>query len=156
MFGAKIDSGVLIFSGLAVLVAATLTMATIVNYNNASIPDDMMLSTPDPLKRAEQAAQAAIETAKFHIECHGRIEAGRLSPRFYVNGATYSAEWDDVDMSDSTTTVRSSASFSWGGEKDYQVNLESKIKLDFLPKHSMKILDKYYSKDKIVMETSGR
>ncbi|MEE9554479.1 MAG: hypothetical protein V3W18_09300 [candidate division Zixibacteria bacterium] len=149
MFGrsdARVDTAVMIFSGLAVLIAATLTMATISNApEDMIVIDQFSLETPDPMKRAEIAANSGFEAAKNHIECHGRISAGDLAARYFANGATYTVEWDDVDMTDSTTMVRSKADFSWGGGEQYQVELESKIKLDFLPSHDQEILNEYYS-----------
>lgn len=143
---ARTDTVVMIFSAFAVLIAATLTMATITSTpEDRTVMDEFSLETPDPLQRAEIAANAGFEAARNHIECHGRISAGQLTRRYFANGATYMVEWDDVDMTDSTTTVRSRAEFSWGGEKNYQVDFESKIKLDFLPSHGQEILRDYYS-----------
>lgn len=143
----KIDSVVLIISALAVLVAATLTMATITrNSVKSEQPDGISFDSPDPMKRAEQAARAGLDAARWHIECHGRIEAGGLSSKYFANGATYRVAWDDVDMTDSTVIVRSAGNFSWGGEKQYHVDIESKIKIEFLPSHRQGILSSYYSK----------
>jgi len=153
----RIDNVVMIFSGFAVLIAATLTMATISNHSgDLTAGNELALSTPDPLKRAELAAKAGIDAARYHIECHGRTSAGRIAPRFYVNGATFAAEWDDVDMADSTTVIRSTGDFSWGGEKSYQADMESKIKLSFLPTHKQEILERYYSRDDIVITDSEK
>ncbi len=155
--GTRVDTTVLIFSVLAVLVAATLTMATISgNPEDRQRIDEYELETPDPLKRAEAAAGAGFEAAKFHIECHGRLRAGRLAPRYFVNGATYTVEWDDVDPADSTALVRSKAAFSWGGGIDYEVELESKIKIDFIPSHNYDILDSYYSRDGLTVGDAAR
>lgn len=143
----KIDSVVLIISALAVLVAATLTMATITrNSGKSGQPDKISFDSPDPMKRAEQAAKTGLDAARWHIECHGRIEAGGLSPKYFANGATYRVAWNDVDMTDSTVVVRSTGNFSWGGEKQYQVDIESRIKIEFLPSHRQEILSSYYSK----------
>lgn len=142
----RADNVVLMFSVIAVLVAATLTAATITNNpDKSTILDESTLFTPNPLKRAETAAIAAIDEAKYHIECHGRIKAGRLSPRFYVNGATYSAEWGDVNLADSTVIVKTNGEFSWGGDKHYRVEREVRIKIGFLPTHRQEILGNYYS-----------
>ena len=136
----RTDTVILIFSTLAVLIAATLSMATI-STGTKSLLDD----SPNPTERAEAAANAGIDVARWHIECHGRIEAGGLSPRYYINGAIYKVEWDDVNMTDSTVTVRSTGDFSWGDDKHYRVNVESRIKLEFLPDHRQEILDEYYT-----------
>jgi len=153
----KADSMVLIFSMLAVLVAATLTMATISNNaDNPSSVSEIDLATPDPLKRADMAAKAGVDAARYHIECHGRISAGRISPRYYINGATYAVEWQDIDMSDSTAVVKSIGDFSWGGDKHYQIEINSKIKLGFFPAHKQRILSAYYSNDGIALKTSEK
>lgn len=144
----KLDSVVLIISVLAVLVAATLTMATITrNSERAEQQSAILLDSPDPMLRAEQAAEAGLDAAKWHIECHGRVEAGGLSPKYFANGATYTVAWDDVDLSDSTVVVRSTGNFSWGGKKQYQADVESKLKIDFLPSHGEEILSIYYSRN---------
>ena len=137
----RTDTVVLIFSTLAVLIAATLSMATISTNH-----DDIAIESPDPSERAEAAANAGIEAARWHIECHGRTESGGLTPKYYINGATYTVEWDNVNLSDSTVTVRSSGDFSWGDEKHFEVDVESKIKLEFLPMHNQEILEDYYSR----------
>ncbi len=143
----KIDSVVLIISALAVLVAATLTMATITrNSERSKQQNEIFFDSPDPMKRAEQAAKAGLDAAKWHIECHGRVEAGGLSPKYFANGATYLVSWDDVDMTDSTVVVRSLGNFSWGGDRQYQADVESKIKIEFLPSHRQEILSAYYSR----------
>jgi hypothetical protein len=136
----KADSIVLLLSVMAVLVAATLTMATISKNS-----EDYSFNSPDPLKRAEQAAKAGIEAARWHIQCHGRTHSGELPARYFVNGATYKVEWSGMDQSDSTIDVRSRAYFSWGGEKRYKVDLNTRIKIDYLPAHGEEISGDYYS-----------
>lgn len=136
----RTDTVVLIFSTLAVLIAATLSMATISTNHNSMATD-----SPDAAERAEAAAVAGIEAARWHIECHGRTEAGSLAPKYYVNGAIYSVEWDNVNMADSTVMVRSIGEFTWGDDSPNGVMVESKIKLEFLPTHSQDILRDYYS-----------
>jgi hypothetical protein len=144
----RADSFVLVISVLAILVAATLTMATISkNSEDITSTESIDLASPDPLQRARVAARAGIDAAKYHIECHGRISAGRLAPRYFANGATYAVEWDDVNLVDSTAVVRSEAHFSWGGRRSYQMEMESKIKLDFFPSHGQEILSGYYLPD---------
>lgn len=137
----RTDTVVLIFSTLAVLIAATLSMATI-----STNKQEIRLESSNPTERADDAANAGVDAARRHIECHGRIEAGSLTPKFYVNGATYRVEWDDVNMKDSTVVVRSLGDFSWGDEKHYEIFVESRIKLDFLPAHDQEILKDYYSR----------
>jgi hypothetical protein len=143
----KLDSAVLIASALAVLVAATLTMATIArNSQKSEQLSQVFFDSPDPMERAEQAARAGVEAAKWHIECHGRIEAGGLSPKYHINGATYTVAWGDVDLSDSIVIVRSTGNFSWDGKRQYQVDTESKIKIESMPSHGQEILSAYYSR----------
>ncbi len=136
----RTDTVVLMFSVLAVLIAATLSMATISTNHNT-----MATESPDAAARAEAAANAGVEAARWHIECHGRTQAGSLTPKYYVNGAIYSVEWDNVNMADSTVTVRSVGEFSWGDDSPNEVLVESKIKLEFLPTHGQEILRDYYS-----------
>jgi hypothetical protein len=141
-FDTRTDTVVLIFSTLAVLIAATLSMATISNNHD----DTIAIDSPDAAKRAEAAANAGIESAKWHIECHGRTEAGGLMPKYYINGAIYTVEWDDVNMADSTVTVRSLGEFSWGDNECSEVMVESTINLEFFPKHNQEILSDYYNR----------
>jgi hypothetical protein len=139
-FDTRTDTVVLIFSALAVLIAATLSMATISTNH-----DTLAVNSPDAAERAEAAAQAGLDAARWHIECHGRTEAGGLTPKYFINGATYEVEWDDVNLADSTVTVRSTGQFSWGRGKQSEVSVESKIKLEFLAAHNQNILKDYYS-----------
>ncbi|UCE66278.1 MAG: hypothetical protein JSU85_04780 [Candidatus Zixiibacteriota bacterium] len=139
-FDTRTDTVVLIFSTLAVLIAATLSMATISTNHNSMATD-----SPDASERAEAAANAGVEAARWHIECHGRTKAGGLTPKFYVNGAVYNVEWDNVDMIDSTVMVRSLGEFSWGDDTRNEVLVESRIKIEFLPTHKQEILKDYYS-----------
>lgn len=147
----KADSIVLLLSAMAVLVAATLTMATISRNN-----DELAFNSPDPLKRAEQAAKAGIEAARWHIQCHGRADSAGLPERYFVNGATYKVEWDTLDKSDSTVDVRSSGYFSWGGEREYQVDLNTSIKIGYLPAHGEDILSDYYTGDILPVVSADR
>lgn len=136
----KADSFVLLLSAVAVLVATTLTMATISRNN-----DELTFNSPDPLKRAEQAAKAGIEAARWHIQCHGRTDSAGLPERYFVNGATYKVDWGALDMADSTVDVRSSGYFSWGGQRRYQVDLNTRLKIDYLPAHGIQALNNYYA-----------
>jgi hypothetical protein len=136
----RTDTVVLIFSTMAVLIAATLSMATISTNH-----DDIIYDTLDPLEKAEAAANAGVDAARWHIECHGRTEAGGLTPKYFVNGATYTVEWDDVDLADSTVNVRSTGDFTRGDDKHYEIQVESRIKIEFMPSHNQEILKDYYS-----------
>lgn len=153
----KADTTVLIFSAISVLVAATLTMATITNSSNKGPGiDPHSLSSPDPMKKAEAAARDGIDHAKFHIECHGRIAPGGIARRYDINGGIYSVEWESVNLADSTVVVHSVGEFSWGGDKVYRARVSSKVKLDFLPPHGEKILDGYYTENiGITRQTGG-
>jgi hypothetical protein len=137
----RTDIPVLVLSIIAVLVAAVLSMATIVTRSDkntisaTSIPDEV----------ANEAAKAGISAAKWHIECHGRTTAGNLSSHYYINGATYRASWGDMDLQDSMVQVVSEGNFAVGNNQDYKVRLESKIKINFLPAHKNEILTSYYS-----------
>lgn len=138
----RTDTVVLIFSTLAVLIAATLSMATISTNH-----DDPRYDTQDPIAKAEAAADAGVEAARWHIECHGRTAAGGLTPKYYINGATYKVEWDDVNLADSTVKVRSTGDFTRGDDKHYEILVESRIKLEFMPSHHQDILKEYYSQN---------
>ena len=137
----KNDTVVLVFSIIAVLFAGFISMATISNHSRKM----NAVNSSDPFVCAEAAARAGLDAAKWHIECHGRVEKGSLSPHYFINGALYSVEWDDVDLRDSTVTVRSEGDFSSGGQH-YRMDLSSRIKLGFLPTHRQPILSAYYSK----------
>lgn len=136
----RTDMVVLIFSTLAVLIAATLSMATI-----STNKDGIIYETLDPLKKAEDAANAGVDAARWHIECHGRTGAGGLTPKYFVNGAIYTVEWDDVNLADSTVNVRSRGDFTRGDDKHYEILVESRIKIEFMPSHKQEILSEYYS-----------
>lgn len=136
----RTDTVVLIFSTLAVLIAATLSMATISTNHS-----DVNFDTQDPLEKAEAAADAGIDAARWHIECHGRTEAGGLSPKYFINGATYKVEWDDINLADSTVNVRSLGNYTRGDDKNYEILVESRIKIEFMPSHRREILEDYYS-----------
>jgi len=139
----RADTVVLLFSALAVIIAGTLSMATI--SNNNSINHD---NAGNPLILANQAAKAGMDAAKWHIECHGRTAGGGLAPRYYVNGALYSATWGDVDLNDSTVIVETKGSYRDRNNKLYSIDLKNEIKVDFLPAHNEAVLSSYYSKNK--------
>ncbi len=142
----KNDFVVLIFSLLAVIIAGTLSMATVVNKptDSASIRFDSDM----PMDKANTAAIAGSEAAKWHIECHGRKDKGSLSPQYYINGATYAVEWDEVNMSDSTVIVRAKGEFVGPDNERYQAKIETKVKLDFFPSHKKEIMSDYYAKNR--------
>jgi hypothetical protein len=97
----------------------------------------------------DEAAKAGIEAAKWHIQCHGRTTSGSIGPHFWINGATYGAQWDDMDLRDSTVIVRSVGDYEIGSNQSYQVNLESKIKIEFLPAHTNSVFTSYYSEKRV-------
>jgi hypothetical protein len=132
---------ILVLSIMTVIIAGGLSIITISRGSDRN----EISGQSAPNDRADEAARAGLEAAKWHIECHGRSKAGGMGPRYYINGATYSVQWDDVNMEDSTVVVRSVGNFAVGIDQDYQVDLESKIKIDFLPAHRNTILSEYYS-----------
>jgi hypothetical protein len=138
------DFPIIILSILAVLAAGVLSMATI----TAKSGDKVSLESWDPYEMADQAANAGFEAAKWHIECHGRVKHGSISSHYFINGATYAAEWDDVDMQDSTVTVRCTGEATLDDDQIYRVSLESKLKITSIPVHTNDILDSYYSKSR--------
>jgi hypothetical protein len=140
-FSGRTDIPVLIVSIAAVLLAAVLSMATIVSRSDKST----ITTTSIPGEAADEAARAGINAAKWHIECHGRTTAGSLHSHYYINGGSYRVAWGDMDLRDSIVEVISEGSFSSGKNQEYRVKLESKIKVDFLPAHKNEILTSYYS-----------
>jgi len=135
----RADTVVLIFSLLAVIVAGTLSMATISTNHNAENRQD-----GNPVEMADQAARAGIDAARRHVECHGRVDAGSLSPKYHINGATYSANWDTINLSDSTVIIRAIGYYS-SDDKQYSVELDKVIKVNFQSAHKNVALDKYYT-----------
>ena len=98
----------------------------------------------DPIKMADEAARAGIDAAKRHVECHGRVEAGGLSPKYHINGASYSVNWDELNSSDSTVMIRATGIYSQNS-KEYSVELDKVIKVNFQSAHRNVALEKYYS-----------
>ena len=135
----RADTVVLLFSVLAVIVAGTLSMATISNNNMTE-----SRQSGDPIKMADEAARAGIDAAKRHVECHGRVEAGSLSPKYHINGASYSVNWDELNLSDSTVSIRAVGIYSQN-DKQYSVELDKEIKVNFQSAHRNVALEKYYS-----------
>jgi hypothetical protein len=135
---------VLILSIVALAIAGGLSIITISNGSDRN----EISGRPIRSDAAGEAARAGLEAAKWHIECHGRSKAGSLGPHFYINGATYTVCWSDMNMQDSTVMVQSVGNFAWGIDRSYRVNLESKIKIDFLPAHRNMILSSYYSENR--------
>jgi hypothetical protein len=129
---------------MAMLLAGVLSIATISTKTDKN--EISKMSVPGDL--ADEAARAGLDAAKWHIECHGRTTAGSLSPHFYINGATYSIAWSDLNLTDSTVHVRSLGQYAIGRNQEFRVSLASKIKIDFLPAHRNKILTDYYSEDR--------
>jgi hypothetical protein len=139
----KNDTVVLVLSLVAVVMAGLLSMATI----SIKEKQEEDIGSIDPFARSEVAARAGFEAARWHIECHGRIERGGLAPRYYINGAMYAVAWDDVDMVDSTVLVHSEGFVSSASGQQYRTDLDSKLKLTFLPSHKQNILGEYYSQN---------
>jgi hypothetical protein len=135
----RADTVVLIFSVLAVIVAGTLSMATISSNHTAESRQG-----GDPIKMADEAARAGIDAARRHVECHGRVEAGGLSPKYHINGATYSANWGEINLSDSTVAIRAIGNYSYN-DKQYSVELDKVLKVNFQSAHRNVALDKYYT-----------
>ncbi len=129
---------------MAMLLAGVLSIATI----STRTDKNEISKVTAPRDLAEEAARAGLDAAKWHIECHGRTSAGSLSPHYYINGATYSISWDNLDLRDSTVHVNSMGQYTIGKNQDYRVSIESKIKIDFLPAHKNEILSEYYSRNR--------
>ena len=135
----------MMFSFLAVLIAGTLSMATILNRDSHSEPE--IVASENPYELANQAATAGLTAAQWHLQCHGRQSKGGFQVKYYLNGAQYKAEWDDINMSDSTVMIRSVGIAKAPDGQEYQIGLNSNIKLDHIPAHTSKILSDYYSKN---------
>ncbi len=142
--GNKNDSSTLILSLVALFLAIVFSIKTF----SGQINDSSLTNSEDPFDRAQAAAQAGLEIAQWDIECHGRTMHGSLAPRYWINGATFAVEWDDVNMADSTVSVRSVGEASNPDDLNYQAVKEAKIKLTFLPQGKNDILSDYYSKDR--------
>ncbi len=132
---------ILALSVMALLVAGTFSMITITGKSS----DNATSISANPEQLATEAARGGLEAAKWNIECHGRTTAGGLGPRYYINGATYNVQWDDVNMQDSTVHVRSIGTYTINSTQNYQIKLESDLKIEFLPNHKNIILSSYYS-----------
>lgn len=137
------DTVVLMLSIFAVLMSGLLSIATLTSRAH----QEQAIESADPFWKAEAAAKAGIEAAKWHMECHGRVNQGGLAARYYLNGAMYSVQWDNMNGHDSTVTVHSEGYIPIGAYEHYKVTLDSKIKLTFLPSHKQEILGDYYSRN---------
>jgi len=142
----KSDIPILILSVVALLLAGVLSMVTMANR-----PDKIEANlSSSSYHAAEEAAEAGIQAAKWHIQCHGRKRAGGLDSKYHINGATYKVAWDDIDLTDSTVVIHSEGESVMPSDQRYTYKLDSKIKIEFLPAHSDDILTSYYD------ENSGR
>ena len=141
----KNDVVVMMFSFLAVLIAGTLSMATILNRD--SQPQTEFSVSENPYEQADAAASAGLTAAQWHLQCHGRHSKGGFQTKYYLNGAQYEARWDDVNIADSTVLIRSIGIAKTPNGQEYRVELNSRIKLGFIPAHESDILGKYYSKN---------
>jgi hypothetical protein len=135
---------ILVLSILALVIAGGMSIITVSQGSDRN----EIIGQSTPNNRADEAARAGLEAARWHIECHGRTRAGSLGPRYFVNGATYTVQWNDMNMADSTVMVRSVGDFTVRIDQSYRVILESKIKIGFLPIHKNMILSDYYSADR--------
>jgi hypothetical protein len=126
-----------------------LLMAVFILFSSMSGRTNDASSTlsDDPYAAAEIAAQAGIDAARWHIQCHGRTTRGGLGRKYFVNGATYEVRWDNVNMSDSTVAVNSAGVSSLNNGQEYRLQIESTIKLDFLPFRKNQILTEYYTRE---------
>jgi hypothetical protein len=141
----KNDVVVMMFSFLAVLIAGTLSMATILNRD--SHPEPEFWVSENPYDQADAAATAGLTAAQWHLQCHGRQSKGGFQTKYYLNGAQYQAKWDDVDMADSTVIIRSVGIAKTPDGQEYRVEMNSKIKLNFIPAHKSDIMAEYYSRN---------
>ena len=143
-FGSSNDGATLTLSVIALLLAILFSINTFTGQATETSFDN----STDPFDQAQTAAQAGIEIAKWQIECNGYVAHGSLPPHFWINGATYTVEWDDVNMADSTVNIRSRGDMPVPDNMRYGVVKEAKVKLSFLPVRKNAILNDYYSKDR--------
>jgi hypothetical protein len=142
--GNKNDGATITLSVLALLIAIVLS----INTFTGQATETSFGNSTDPFDQAQSAAQAGVEIAQWHIECNGYVEHGSLPPHFWINGATYTVEWDDVNMADSTVNIRSRGDMPAPDDLKYGVVKKAKVKLSFLPAQKNAILSDYYSKDR--------
>jgi len=143
-FNNRNDIAILVLSVAAVLAASFISLATTTIRDQAEKIGDLN----NPYGKAEAAARAGLEAAKWHIQCHGRVKQGSIASQYYINGAVYSVEWEDANLSDSTVRVRSRGEFLLSEDQTYSFSLDSKIKLSLIPAHGQEILDDYYSQSR--------
>jgi hypothetical protein len=141
----RTDIPILTVSALAVLIAAVISMATITT-NKAR--EQVKVEAGNPYSFADEAAKAGVEAGKWHIECHGWIRRGSLSPRYCINGAIYRVEWDEVNMTDSTVNIRSCGEYPFDDLDRCVTSIQAKVKLSFLPYVKNEILSAYYSQER--------
>jgi hypothetical protein len=149
----KNDIPALTLSVGALILAVLISTITISGHGNGMTTQ----ASSTPYEMANSAARAGVEMAKWQIECHGRIIRGGIPKRYHINGASFEANWDDVDLADSTAIVRSRG-FSPGSTSfEYIVDLESKVKIEFLPVRKNQILAEYYTRNfPIIINTGAR
>ena len=143
-FGSRNDGATLTLSAIALLLAILFS----INTFSGQATETSFNDSSDPFDQAQSAAQAGIEIAKWQIECNGYVAHGSLPPHFWINGATYTVEWDDVNMADSTVNIRSRGDMPAPDDMKYGIVKVAKIKLSFLPAQKNEILNDYYSKQR--------
>jgi hypothetical protein len=152
---AKNDLPVLMLSIGALFMAVLISAVTIKSHER----DKAQIIASDPYHAATVAAQAGIEIATRHIEWHGRTIRGGIGPHFCINGALFTANWDNVNMTDSTVLIRCRGFSTPRDNQEFRVDVDSLVKLEYLPPQLNNILSGYYSQDRpieIVSSHAGR
>ncbi|OGC90294.1 MAG: hypothetical protein A2W25_05995 [candidate division Zixibacteria bacterium RBG_16_53_22] len=141
---------VLMLSVAALIAAVFISLFTMTSHDRV----EAAAASRDPYQMASAAARAGVEAATWHIQCHGRVVQGGIGRKYYINGASFEASWGEVNLSDSTVTIQSSGISQLGNNQEYTLNIETRVKLQFLPVHKNEILTDYYSRSVSAMASS--
>jgi hypothetical protein len=136
------DIPILMLSVASLLAAVLISLFTITSHSRG----EAEAASRDPYQMAESAARAGVEVAAWHIQCHGRVVRGSIGKRYHINGASFQAAWGDVNLSDSTVTIKSIGFSQIGNNQEYTLEIETRVKLDFLPLRRNEILTDYYTR----------
>ena len=141
---------VLMLSVASLAAAVLISLYTMTSHDRV----EAAAASRDPYHMAEAAARAGVEAATWHIQCHGRVVQGGIGRKYHINGASFEASWSEVNLSDSTVTIRSNGISQLGNNQEYTLNIETRVKLEFLPVHKNEILTDYYTRGNQALATS--
>jgi hypothetical protein len=141
------DRLVTIFAIFAIFMAAAISFATLGNHEIIAPVAD------DPNDQAMEAAEAGIQAAKGHIECHSLKSGGSLPRQYFVNGGRFDVAWSALNPEDSTVQIVSTGYYEVPGmsdefgAKNFCARLETNLKVNLIPTHNQApILAKYYQR----------